>query len=164
MGPLGSAVALVHCEPDRLFHDIRVEQDVDVREPEDADPAIGEPCVAGEVRLVLNSALVVLSTIELDREAGGRTVEVERVRTDSVLAPELRSHAVATEAHPEFLLGVRRALTEQAPELERGEARHGLHANLRGRQPPLPSPLPRFAGAREILVTPPESPRPLRSS
>jgi len=60
---------------------------------------------------------VVLTPVEFDRQSSSRAVEIEGIRTDRVLAPELRPHPVATQATPELTLGVGRPFAEKSPEL-----------------------------------------------
>jgi hypothetical protein len=79
---------------------------LDVGEPHDPDSACGEvsgaPRVAGGL-----VAAPVLPAIELDGQPVLRAEEVDDVRSDGVLAPELRAETSIAQQEPETALGFR---------------------------------------------------------
>jgi len=71
-----------------------VEDDV-VAQPEDPQPALVEKCVSRTI--TLSRARGVDCTIDLDDECGIAADEVDDVRTDRMLASELRAERASTK-------------------------------------------------------------------
>ena len=71
-----------------------------VAQPEDPQPALVEKCVSRTITLS-RARCVVDCTIDLDDECGIAAEEVDDVRTDRMLAPELRAERASAKQRPE---------------------------------------------------------------
>src|SRR5512133_3844410 len=133
--------------PDRFLDRLGLEQHIPVRVANHANALLLQPGIARHVPVPLRP-LVVLTPVQLDREARGWAVEVEGVRANGVLAPELRPHPVPPQPTPEFMLRVGRPLPKESPELKGREACHAPTLFVRYDSPLSPSLSPGYRRGR----------------